>query len=410
MTKILLAVSGGIDSMYLANRASELFPGALLAVAHCNFCLRGEESDGDEAFVRQWCRERGLECHVKRFDTLGYAASRGLSTEMAARELRYAWFAQLCAEHGYEATAIAHNADDDAETLMLNLIRGTGLRGISGMGDRPGIVRPLLRTSREEIRAWMLEHGCKWREDSTNAQSLYKRNVLRNEIFPRLRDLNPSLTATLCEDMERFAQAGAIVEDYWLDARERVLSADGSIDVQALLALKHWEYVLWRLLEDSGIRKGEFEDLRSTLRSGRQLGGKRFGPVVATSTRLELAAPSGTDCGERELLCEFLPREALPGLKQEEGCLVLDADKVPQPLKLRQFRPGDWMRPLGMGGRRKKLSDMLKELGYTVESKARVRVLEIDGSHVGAILCSRIDETLKVDESTSRVLRLKFKD
>ena len=408
MKNILLAVSGGIDSMYLANRASELFPGALLALAHCNFCLRGEESDGDEAFVRQWCRERGLECHVKRFDTLGYAEAHGLSTEMAARELRYGWFAQLCSEYGYEATAIAHNADDDAETLMLNLIRGTGLRGISGMGERPGIVRPLLRTSREEIRKWMLEHGCSWREDSTNAQSLYKRNVLRNEIFPRLRDLNPSLTATLCEDMERFAQAGAIVEDYWLDARERVLCGDGSIDLRALLGLKHWEYVLWRLLEGSGIRKGEFEDLRDTLRSGRQIGGKRFGPVVATSTRLELCATSV--CDGPELLCELLPREALSSLKQEEGCLVLDADKVPQPLRIRHFQPGDWMRPLGMGGRRKKLSDILKELGYTVGSKAGVRVLEIGGSHVGAILCSRIDETLKVDGTTSRVLRLKFKD
>ena len=394
--------------MYLANRASELFPGALLALAHCNFCLRGEESDGDEAFVRQWCRERGMECHVKRFDTLGYAEAHGLSTEMAARELRYGWFAQLCSEYGYEATAIAHNADDDAETLMLNLIRGTGLRGISGMGERPGIVRPLLRTSREEIRKWMLEHGCSWREDSTNAQSLYKRNVLRNEIFPRLRDLNPSLTATLCEDMERFAQAGAIVEDYWLDARERVLCGDGSIDLRALLGLKHWEYVLWRLLEGSGIRKGEFEDLRDTLRSGRQIGGKRFGPVVATSTRLELCATSV--CDGPELLCELLPREALSSLKQEEGCLVLDADKVPQPLRIRHFQPGDWMRPLGMGGRRKKLSDILKELGYTVGSKAGVRVLEIEGSHVGAILCSRIDETLKVDGTTSRVLRLKFKD
>ncbi|MGN0200901.1 MAG: tRNA lysidine(34) synthetase TilS [Candidatus Cryptobacteroides sp.] len=408
MKNILLAVSGGIDSMYLANRASELFPGALLALAHCNFCLRGEESDGDEAFVRQWCRERGLECHVKRFDTLGYAEAHGLSTEMAARELRYGWFAQLCSEYGYEATAIAHNADDDAETLMLNLIRGTGLRGISGMGERPGIVRPLLRTSREEIRKWMLEHGCSWREDSTNAQSLYKRNVLRNEIFPRLRDLNPSLTATLCEDMERFAQAGAIVEDYWLDARERVLCGDGSIDLRALLGLKHWEYVLWRLLEGSGIRKGEFEDLRDTLRSGRQIGGKRFGPVVATSTRLELCATSV--CDGPELLCELLPREALSSLKQEEGCLVLDADKVPQPLRIRHFQHGDWMRPLGMGGRRKKLSDILKELGYTVGSKAGVRVLEIEGSHVGAILCSRIDETLKVDGTTSRVLRLKFKD
>lgn len=408
MKNILLAVSGGIDSMYLANRASELFPGALLALAHCNFCLRGEESDGDEAFVRQWCRERGMECHVKRFDTLGYAEAHGLSTEMAARELRYGWFAQLCSEYGYEATAIAHNADDDAETLMLNLIRGTGLRGISGMGERPGIVRPLLRTSREEIRKWMLEHGCSWREDSTNAQSLYKRNVLRNEIFPRLRDLNPSLTATLCEDMERFAQAGAIVEDYWLDARERVLCGDGSIDLRALLGLKHWEYVLWRLLEGSGIRKGEFEDLRDALRSGRQIGGKRFGPVVATSTRLELCATSV--CDGPELLCELLPREALSSLKQEEGCLVLDADKVPQPLRIRHFQPGDWMRPLGMGGRRKKLSDILKELGYTVGSKAGVRVLEIEGSHVGAILCSRIDETLKVDGTTSRVLRLKFKD
>ena len=408
MKNILLAVSGGIDSMYLANRASELFPGALLALAHCNFCLRGEESDGDEAFVRQWCRERGMECHVKRFDTLGYAEAHGLSTEMAARELRYGWFAQLCSEYGYEATAIAHNADDDAETLMLNLIRGTGLRGISGMGERPGIVRPLLRTSREEIRKWMLEHGCSWREDSTNAQSLYKRNVLRNEIFPRLRDLNPSLTATLCEDMERFAQAGAIVEDYWLDARERVLCGDGSIDLRALLGLKHWEYVLWRLLEGSGIRKGEFEDLRDTLRSGRQIGGKRFGPVVATSTRLELCATSV--CDGPELLCELLPREALSSLKQEEGCLVLDADKVPQPLRIRHFQQGDWMRPLGMGGRRKKLSDILKELGYTVGSKAGVRVLEIEGSHVGAILCSRIDETLKVDGTTSRVLRLKFKD
>ena len=408
MKNILLAVSGGIDSMYLANRASELFPGALLALAHCNFCLRGEESDGDEAFVRQWCRERGMECHVKRFDTLGYAEAHGLSTEMAARELRYGWFAQLCSEYGYEATAIAHNADDDAETLMLNLIRGTGLRGISGMGERPGIVRPLLRTSREEIRKWMLEHGCSWREDSTNAQSLYKRNVLRNEIFPRLRDLNPSLTATLCEDMERFAQAGAIVEDYWLDARERVLCGDGSIDLRALLGLKHWEYVLWRLLEGSGIRKGEFEDLRDALRSGRQIGGKRFGPVVATSTRLDLCATSV--CDGPELLCELLPREALSSLKQEEGCLVLDADKVPQPLRIRRFQPGDWMRPLGMGGRRKKLSDILKELGYTVGSKAGVRVLEIEGSHVGAILCSRIDETLKVDGTTSRVLRLKFKD
>ena len=123
MDRILLAVSGGIDSMYLANRAPELFPGARFGVAHCNFGLRGEESDGDEAFVRAWCGRRGLPFHLKRFDTRAWAAEHGQSIEMAARELRYAWFDELCREHGYEAVAVAHNADDNAETLILNLLK-----------------------------------------------------------------------------------------------------------------------------------------------------------------------------------------------------------------------------------------------------------------------------------------------
>ena len=140
--RILLAVSGGIDSMYLANRAPELFPGARFAVAHCNFTLRGAESDGDEAFVRDWCAAHALDCFVQRFDTAAYATEHGVSIEMAARELRYAWFARLCREKGFDAVAVAHNADDNAETMLLNLLRGTGTRGLRGMGEHDGIVRP----------------------------------------------------------------------------------------------------------------------------------------------------------------------------------------------------------------------------------------------------------------------------
>ena len=142
--------------------------------------------------MRSLCKRVGVELHVKQFQTRDYARGHGVSIEMAARELRYAWFDELCREHGYEAVAVAHNADDNAETLILNLLRGTGTRGLRGMGDRDRIVRPLLGTTREEIRTWMQEHGCGWREDSTNADNAPKRNRIRNEVFPAFARINPS--------------------------------------------------------------------------------------------------------------------------------------------------------------------------------------------------------------------------
>ena len=405
MSGILLAVSGGIDSMYMANRAPELFSGARLAVAHCNFSLRGEESDGDSRFVQEWCRDRGMECFVKRFDTAGYARQKGLSIEMAARELRYTWFAELCRERGFDAVAVAHNADDNAETLMLNLLRGTGLRGIRGMGGRPGVIRPLLGTERAEIRRWMEAHGCSWREDSTNAESEYKRNKLRNGVFPIFREINPSFIRTLNEDMARFAQADDIVEDYCAQARESVLLADGSISLAALKDLKHWEYVLWRLLEGSGIGRWEFSSLCDSIRSGRQLGGRRFGPVDATSGRLLIRRGRQ----RRELVCEVLPREEIADLHQREGVLIADCSKLEFPLKVRRWQAGDWMCPLGMGGRRKKLSDMFSDLGWSAQDKEEAEVIELDGQHVAALLCCRIDEAVKVDEDCTKVLRLSYR-
>ena len=283
MRSILLAVSGGIDSMYLANRAPELFPGARFGVAHCNFALRGAESDGDEDFVRTWCAEHALDFFVRRFDTRGYAAGHGISIEMAARELRYAWFAQLCREQGFDAVAVAHNADDNAETLILNLLRGTGTRGLRGMGDRDGIVRPLLGMTRAEIRSWMQERGLPWREDSTNADCAPKRNRIRHEVFPAFGQINPSFIRTLGEDMRRIACVDDIADAWFRSVREGLTDPSGAVRIDAVLALEHWEYALWRLVEECRLSGPTFEKLVALLRRYREaprgtvtIGGKAF--------------------------------------------------------------------------------------------------------------------------------------
>ena len=273
--KVLLAVSGGIDSMYMAERAPELFPGASFAVCHCNFGLRGDESDGDEAFVRDWCARKGMPLFVKSFPTADFARQNDLSIEMAARELRYSWFGELCSSKGFDCVAVAHNADDNAETFFLNLLRGTGTRGLRGMGDRDFIVRPLLGISRTEIRSWMEERGLAWREDSTNASPAYKRNRLRGEVIPVLKEMNPSLLSSLGRTMDHIRQVDDIAEDYFLSVRDDVLRS-GMIRIRTLLALKHPRYVLFRLAEPAGLTETALDNLWELINSGRQVGGREF--------------------------------------------------------------------------------------------------------------------------------------
>lgn len=389
--------------MYMAERAPELFPGAVFAVAHCNFGLRGSESDGDELFVREWCRDTGTECFVRRFDTAGYSRTQGVSIEMAARELRYAWFRELCEEHGFEAVAVAHNADDNAETLILNLLRGTGIRGIRGMGGREGVLRPLLGTSRSDIRKWMSEHGRRWREDSTNSDSTYKRNLIRNKVFPLFSKINPSFIKTLNADMRRFAQADDIAEEYFRAASEKAVLDDGSISVTALKNDPHREFVLWRLLEDSGISADEFYALVRTIEEGRQYAGRRFGPVTGASGRLIIE--NGKRPDGRKVKIEILERSGLESLRPPEGVLIADADILTPPLKIRRWRPGDWMVPFGMKGR-KKVSDIFTDLHVPVTEKGDAMVVELDGSRVAALPPYRIDDSVRVTDSTVRVLRI----
>lgn len=280
--KVLLAVSGGIDSMYMAERYSRTAKPSDLAVAHCNFRLRGEESDGDEAFVREWCARKGIQLFTATFDTESHAGANGISIEMAARELRYEWFAALCREHGFDAVAVAHNANDNAETLMLNLLRGTGGRGIQGMkedGVIPGapdvrLLRPLLGVSRSEIKAFMEREGLTWREDRTNADSLYKRNKLRNEVFPLFAEINPAFLRALSRDMAHLGQEHEIAERYFRSCA--LPSPDEGVNLRELMAMESWEWLLFRLCEPYNLSEETFDKLVALLKSGRTISGKSF--------------------------------------------------------------------------------------------------------------------------------------
>ncbi|MBR5809964.1 MAG: tRNA lysidine(34) synthetase TilS, partial [Bacteroidales bacterium] len=286
---LLLAVSGGVDSMCMADLFQSLEDRVPFAVAHCNFRLRGEESDGDEALVADWAREHSVPLHITSFDTEKYASDNGISIEMAARELRYGWFAQLCSQHGYKAVAVAHNANDNAETLLLNLLRGSGLKGVTGMsltsplpcapGSAALLLRPLLKCTRKQIEGYAFAHKVRYREDRTNAMSEYKRNRLRNDVFPIFESINPSFIRTLNREASYFEDASGIVEDYCRAASEKIVSRSGdrlTVSLPALLAAPRWRYILYYILEPFGFNSAVLASLENLLLSERTISGKRF--------------------------------------------------------------------------------------------------------------------------------------
>ena len=426
---VLLAVSGGIDSIVMADLFLNSSVRFDLAVAHCNFHLRGSESDGDESFVRGWAESHGLPFMKADFDTDEYSKTNGVSIEMAARELRYGWFASLCEKEGFKAVAVAHNANDNAETLFLNLLRGTGLKGIRGMkdssfiqgSDNVRLIRPLLGFSRKDIHEYALGRGLQWREDSTNSDSAYKRNLLRNEVFPLLERINPSYLDTLTADMSRFDQAGTVTDDFVAVHAPKVVRRERSslvIDTGRLLEVPRWEYLLYRLMEPYGFNESVLEDLMSLIKDGSTFSGRRFlsKEYVAETARDSIIVSrrpftrtgreaQGAEGMTDDRLCfvDGTGEYSLDGIKfvvdkvevedprQPEGTTVLDLDF---PFTVRRWQAGDWMRPLGMGGCRKKLSDMFTDLKFTPGQKEEALVIAGEGSHVLALLGYRVDESV----------------
>lgn len=289
----LLAVSGGIDSICLASLFLNSSAGRRFAVAHCNFHLRGEDSDSDEALVAAWCGRNGVRYHKADFDTEQYASSHSVSIEMAARELRYDWFASLCRDNGYYGVAVAHNANDNAETLILNLLRGTGLRGITGMqvetvvpvtrDELSGVrlLRPMLSFSRKQIEEYVAANSLEYHDDRTNAETVYKRNRIRHLVFPVFESLNPSFLTTFAREMNAFSEVQEIADDYFISVRESVCEPAGKDDLLRINAvrlchLKHYKYVLYKLLESYGFRDRLLEPVVRLLESGKTFSGKVF--------------------------------------------------------------------------------------------------------------------------------------
>lgn len=443
--KMLLAVSGGIDSMCLADLFLRSFGAGSFAVAHCNFHLRGEESDGDEALVARWAHERGVLLHKIDFETTTYASDKGISIEMAARELRYTWFADLCSSYGYAAVVVAHHADDNAETMMLNIVRGTGLRGLTGMKEvspmpygEGVLLRPMLSFTRKQIEGYSLTWKVPFREDSTNSSVEYKRNSIRHEVFPIFERMNPSYVRAMSREMTYFSDAAEIVDAWCRSHVGEVMSADDRILIDKLMSIPQWRYLLYHILEPFGFNSSVMESLENLLMSDRTVPGKRFespSHVLVTERRelviLPLAAADGImdrlivkdDCfmpvrvaGTYNLngvrfVVETIEWTPDMQLKQPDGVLVMDADKLKFPFVCRCWRNGDWMIPLGMRGK-KKISDLFTDLKYGHMQKNNALMI-VDCSagmaetqHVAAVLGVRIDNKYKVTSSTSSVIRI----
>ena len=411
--RFLLGVSGGVDSICMAElfRRSRLKPS--FAIAHVNFSLRGEDSDGDESFVRDWAAAAGVEFFTKRFDTREYAAGKGISIEMAARELRYGWFAELLAQHGFDWLAVAHNLNDAAETMYLNLLRGTGIRGIAGMKEISGTtMRPLLAFPRQRIEDFARENGIAHRVDATNSDISFARNRIRCEVFPQFAQINPSFLETSSREMAHFAQIEAILDELLEQKKAQLTSRDGDafcIDIERLAAESQPGYWLFRLLQPFGFNEDLISNIEDSLEGQ---SGKTFcsdsHKVIRDRQFLKVYPLAGNcpvqvDIEILDIWEGFNPRS------EDGSVLYVDADMVSLPLTCRRWQAADRFRPFGMKGWRK-LSDFFTNLKLDLEQKQRQSVVvTTDAEGNEQIVCIaglRIDDRYRVTSKTKRVARI----
>lgn len=432
-SRMLLAVSGGIDSMTMADLFLHSALRLPLAVAHFNFHLRGADSDGDEAFVADWCRRNGIPFFWQEADTAAYAAAHGLSVEMAARRLRYDWFAGLCREQCFTHLAVAHNLDDNAETLLLHLLRGTGLRGLTGIRETiplPGaddafgsvgvqLIRPMLDFSRREIEAYAVRAGVEFRVDATNADVSIARNRLRHEVFPQLAQINPAFLRTLQTEMRHFGQAERLLDEVFAAGRADVASErDGVlvIDIPALRRKGQCGWWLYRLLEGRGFNADQLGQIERSLDA---LSGKTF--LSATHRLVKdrrelrvypLSLPGSADLTDRLDVRTFAVIPGFDPKQKPDDVLFVDADKVRLPLAARPPKEGDRFRPFGMHRGTRLLSDFFTDLKLDVEQKRREVVVTMQNENgdevIVAIAGRRIDDRFKVTARTRSVAAISF--
>ncbi|MDR3132574.1 MAG: tRNA lysidine(34) synthetase TilS [Prevotellaceae bacterium] len=418
-SKWLLAVSGGVDSMTLAHLCYQ--SGWETGIAHCNFSLRGSESDGDERFVKQWAQERTIPFFSARFDTKHYAAAHGVSTQMAARTLRYTWFEEIRATQNYAGIVTAHHAGDNAETLLLNLTRGTGLKGLCGMAPVAGhIIRPLLFATRREIAAYAAAQSIAYREDASNATDDYARNRIRHNVLPELQKINPSFTESLQQTMHHLSQSCRIIEGERKKVMEQCCSFSDDemhISIAALKATPQYDFWLFEILQPCHFSGTVAKEVAEALDA--QAGKRFYSPThilikdrdTLIITRLpdtekheEFFVPESCQAISTPIVMRFERRRKDTdfALSQGKNAAHLAVERLKFPLTLRLWRDGDAFRPFGMKGM-KKVSDFLIDEKVPLHKKAQQYVL-LSGNDIVWLVGRRIDERYKVTEETEEIL------
>lgn len=403
---LLVALSGGADSVALLRVLHKL--GYRVMAAHCNFHLRGAESDRDEAFVRQLCESLRIPLQVTHFDTEQYAHQHGESIEMAARNLRYQWFDELLKQHQLSYVAVAHHRDDSIETFFINLLRGAGIHGLTGIKPKNGrVVRPLLNTDRREIVHFLEEINQDYVTDSTNLQTDYLRNKIRLEVLPMFEKLNPSFRDVMAKNLQHLQVADALIEQVCSNRLAASCKKEGEVETYALLELKRddaLQMMLYTRLREVGFNAKQIQTIVRNCMEGEP--GKIF-----TSTTHELTRTAEQillrPLGYSETLNETYNIQIVDyhegiEIPRNKFIACLDADKIQMPLTFRQWKQGDRFVPFGMKGS-KLISDYMTDRKFSAFQKQEQQVA-ISGNDIVWLVEERIDNRYAVTADTRRIV------
>ena len=413
--KLLVTVSGGVDSIVLCHLLKKL--DLHFAIAHCNFGLRGEESDKDEAFVEELAEELEVSIHIKKFDTYTYSKDLGISIQMAARELRYKWFHELSIQKDYIYILTAHHQNDLIETVLLNLVRGTGIAGLHGILPKSGkLVRPLLFATKEEILQYAKDHKLNWREDSSNESTKYYRNLIRLEVIPLLKKINPNLENTLQQSIEKISAAETIFNNYIEGCRMDFVTKNKdhiSIDYKFLKEESEPHIILFELLRPFGFNYTQSLTILENLDqdAGSKYISTNYILVKDRNALIITKKNEKNDLLEKVYIEEGAGYISIPWnncsitINTVEGFVksanstiaYLDYKKLKFPLIIRPWKTGDSFHPLGSKGR-KNISDLLNDSKIPLNLKQSISVLVSDNKIVW-VIGMRIDEEYKAEEN-----------
>lgn len=419
--RILLAVSGGMDSMLMLHLFSSA--GYTFGVAHCNFALRGEDSDADERLVRDTAHQLGHPCYVRRFETETYAAAQGISIQMAARDLRYASLEETRQTEGYDYIAVAHHLNDSMETALINWVRGTGLAGMAGISPKRGqIIRPLLFATREEVASAVNALGLAYREDASNQSVKYTRNKLRLDVIPMLKELNPGLERTFEANSFFFAESLELLQMETDRLRNELLEEyePGRFRLRraAIAQLKPKRLLVSELLRPFGFAVAAVNDL---LGMDERVSGKQIestGAVLYVDREYVFIQPKHAAPHNHDALIvradervqwgdyEFMASESSDvSVHANPHRAQFDADALSFPLRVRSWQPADAFRPLGMQGS-KKLSDYFVSIKMPVFRKESVPIVTTATGDIVWVAPYRMDDRFKITDKTKKVITL----